>query len=196
MQSKYRQDARSKKIKKLLWEKRVAIAKPLSSGNHVRKLCTTRIWTSSGSGGLYLVQGLVESLQLSNDYAALSGTYGNFKIIGCSLKIYPGDASGVTVYTAGFGVAYDTKNNLPLTHYSSIADYNHYTFMNLLGRSDYKGFISFKFKPRAIAFEPMKTSDTGENYGYIKTAKFGTLPNAADMALVVYSFKVLFMNSQ
>ena len=174
----------------------LAIPKPLGAGDALKKLCTTRIWTTTGSGGLYLSQGLVESLQLSNDYAAMSGTYGNFKIIGCSLKIYPGDASGVTVYTAGFGVAYDTKNNTPLNNYSSIADYNHYTYMNLLGRSDYKGFINFKFKPRAIAFEPMKTSDTTENYGWIKTAKYGTLPNAADMALVVYSFKVLFLNSQ
>lgn len=116
------------------------------------------------------VIGLVEQLQLCNDWANCAGTYQQYNILSVNIKMYVASTQlGSTAdspHLVSVGLGYSSTAGA-LTALNQVTDFKQYLLVGTSGR-DTSYPIKFKFKPRPTIKPPFLTSSAVENFGYLK----------------------------
>jgi len=171
--SKFIRKSRYKPLKKLGGYEQPMITRSLYGKENIMKLRRILDVSTSATGGNYQAKpviGLVEQLQLSNDWASCAGTYQQYNIINVSVKMYVASTQlGSTAdspHLVSCGLGYSSTAGA-LTALNQVTDFKQYVLVGTSGR-DTSYPVIFKFKPRPTNKPPFLTSATTETFGYLK----------------------------
>lgn len=138
---------------------------------------------------------LVETLRASNDWANFAGSYQNFNIVKVKVQVITGSSlqtSASYTNTHYMGIAYSGKDGTAITNINQIADYQNYMVWSPVN-ADSSQRRFFKFRPRPKIRPPQQTSDSTENFGWLKafTTNIGN-NGTRDCAYLVFVFTCSF----
>jgi len=160
-------------FKKMVGYEQPAITRSLYGKENIVKLRRIVDVTTVATGGQYQakpVLGLVEQLQLSNDWASCAASYQQYNILNVTVKMYVASTQlGSTAdspHLVSCGLAYSSTSGT-LTALNQLVDFKQYVLVGTSGRDTSKPII-FKFKPRPTIKPPFLTSSSAETFGYLK----------------------------
>jgi len=159
-------------FKKMVAIEQPAITRSLYGRENIMKL--RRIYDISTTGPAPYtakpVIGLVEQLQLCNDWASCAGTYQQYNILNVTVKMYVASTQlGSTAdspHLVSVGLGYSSTAGA-LTNLNQVTDFKQYVLVGTSGRDTTRPIV-FKFKPRPSVKPPFLTSSTTETFGYLK----------------------------
>lgn len=155
---------------------------------------TTSLATPS-TGPLALVQGLVTAVRASNDWNDFANGYQFFNINKVKVHVIP-SCNAVAFATPGVGMvgmAYSGKDVAAITNINQVADYENYMFWATNFADPNSSQRYFKFRPKPAIQPPQATSDTAQNFGWIKFySDFVAVGTSIPCANIIYTFDVTF----
>lgn len=162
--------------------------------NHTK--LTYTVQANTASDGIWkTVYPLVATLRLSNDWNNFENSYQNYNIVKVKVQIITGSSQQTAdayTNTHFMGLAYSGRDSNAVTNINQLADYQNYSVWSPVNAdASLKHF--FKFRPRPKIRPPQPTSDTTENFGWIK-AYSSNIGNTSvkDCAYLVFVFTCIF----
>lgn len=157
------------------------------------KMSMIKTYDSTSGGLVNYVDGIVALLQLSPDWANYSSSFQLFNINKIKVQLLmgatpPGDTGQPQLDAVG--ICYSTKDNTALTSLEQLVDHNNFSVIGTANAdSSVKNFFNVRARPKIKP--PQSTSDTTENFGWLKYYS-DTFSASVFVMKVIVTFEVTF----